>query len=141
MKNFPFIALVFLVLVLGCSSASENSENTKSPVKTTSIEEMIVSLDTKTLPEADNIDVKRVRYLLDYLAARTASSREEIAETANKSIQIVENNIGRRYTIQQFLEASRELIDQWEAKEKKKKGKYEKPAYELIAGGIILSLK
>lgn len=138
MKNLLLALSILFFLIVGCSSDDKNNNSTSS--KNKSMEEMIVTVDGKT-PGDNDIDVKRVRYLLDNLASRTITSRNDIGETANKSVQIIENNIGRRYTRQQFLEASVEFMDQWEKREKAKKSKYEKPDFGLVSATIIISAK
>jgi len=105
------------------------------------MEEKLYFLDTNKVPNADDIDTKRIRYLLDYIAARCSNSRDEIGEIANTSVQTIENNQGRKITRQQFLETSRELLDESLKDKKFTKNQDGKIKFGAIAGTVVLSIK
>ncbi|MGI8884298.1 MAG: hypothetical protein ACR2IA_08640 [Pyrinomonadaceae bacterium] len=139
MNFLPLIFIVFLFLILGCSG--DNLTSNSNHLTNRPMEEKLYFLDTNKVPNADDIDTKRIRYLLDYIAARCSNSRDEIGEIANTSVQTIENNRGRKITRQQFLETSRELLDESLKDKKFTKNQDGKIEFGAIAGTVVLSIK
>lgn len=127
--NLSFVLLLLLGLLVSCSSAPDSRQN----VNNLSAEEQLVTIDKKGVPGADDIDVKRVRFLLDYLAENTTTPRKDIAEITNKSVQIIENKYGKRVTNQEFLEGARRLVETIRPKSGGNKDDYKSIAFLLVA--------
>jgi len=90
-----------LFLALGCSSSNTSSNVTTGgsgdDMRNRPVKEQIVFLDTNKLPKSDDTAVKRVAYLLDFLAENTTSSRKEIGDLAAGTVQIIKNRYGKEY--------------------------------------------
>lgn len=59
---------------------------------------------------ADDLTIKRFRYLLDRAAEKTGDTKKEIADYASKGQSVVENEFGKKMSILDFMEkVDREL--------------------------------
>jgi hypothetical protein len=132
-KNQIFALALFGLVVLGCASSSDTSTRSPTDIRNRPLEEQIVYLDVGKTPTPDDINVKRVRFLLDYLAENTTSSREEIGDVANGAVQVIEEKYGKRYTRQNILEGGRRVID---AIPQGKRGK--KESFKSVATMLII---
>lgn len=132
-KNQIFAMALFGLIVLGCASSSDTTSRSPTDIRNRPLEERIVYLDVGETPVPGDINVKRVRFLLDYLAENTTSSREEIADVANGAVQVIEEKYGKRYTRQNVLEGGRRII---EAIPQGKRGK--KESFKSVAAMLIL---
>jgi uncharacterized protein YcfL len=126
--NLGLALVLSTFLLLACSSSPDNSQN----VNNLSVEQQLVSIDKKVSPGTDDIDVKRVRFLLDYLAENTTTSRKDIAEITNKSVQVIENKYGKKVTNQEFLEGARRLVSTVRPSMGARKDDYKAVAFLLV---------
>jgi hypothetical protein len=74
-----------------------------------------------------------VAYLLDYLSENTTSSRNDIAETANGTVDVIKNRYGKEYTRQDVLEGGKRIIDAIPANKRGKKDDFKTIAFLIVA--------
>jgi hypothetical protein len=125
MKRNILIIAAFCVFLCACS-ATETSD-----IRTRPTEELIVFMDKGTRPAPDDIDVKRVRFLLDYLAESTSTPRAKIGDYTEAAVTTIEEKYGKKITRQEFLEGARRLVTSASSSK-------EKEDYKSIASLLII---
>jgi hypothetical protein len=124
MKTLAFPGCILISAVLACSSSkpppsvdvdNNKIDSTNPPVTVANTEtkitpddqaRVLVGLDRglKSAVDADDIDVKRVRFLLNGLIATTKESAFDIGFGVDAAATDIENNFGRKVSRQQLLE-------------------------------------
>ncbi len=132
MRNNRIILPVSLLLLLAFVLACAESESARqSNIVNRPPEELVVFLDSGKRPSPDDINVKRVRFLLDYLAENTTSSRSEIADNAHRTAEMIENKFGKKYPRQEILEGCRRILEAIPANKRGKKDEINTITYLL----------
>jgi hypothetical protein len=114
---------------------TSGSSSVYKPIsQNSSDEEQLIFLDSDKAPQEGNIEVKRVRYLLDFMAENTSTSRHEVANYTSKTVTMLENKFGKRVKHLEFLERAKKFMDALPTKKAKKED------YNMIAYVIYLDL-
>lgn len=127
MRILSLITCILLFLILGCSNSNSDTD-----IKNRPVEEQLVFLDTNKLPKPDDVKVKQISELLNYLTKNTTSSRREIGDITTGTVDIIKNKYSKTYTHQQILEGGKRIIDTIPSDKRSKKESFKDVAALLV---------
>jgi hypothetical protein len=114
MADLLVIAIILLPVMLGACSGRPTGLTNSSTASTSNVQSItsedqarvLVGLDDKrrTAADADDIRVKRVRYLLEELVEKTDEDLVAIGAATDSTSTFIENKYGRDITRQKLLE-------------------------------------
>jgi Txe/YoeB family toxin of Txe-Axe toxin-antitoxin module len=112
------VTLFWLIPTASCSTSS-NSESTYTPstvsTPSKSVERMLAELDSiygkgDPVINDDDIRVKRIRYLVNSISAKTEDTPYDVANLTSKYTQMIRDEYGRQINNQARLEYANEFV-------------------------------
>jgi citrate synthase len=115
MKSFICLAMGLICLILNAGCASSNNENTNTSTANKSVERMLAEIDSlygkgDPVMSDEDIRVKRIRYLINSISAKTGDSPYDVANWTSKYTQMIRDEYGKQINNQDWLEYANKFV-------------------------------
>ena len=119
MKRFYYLIVGLLCLILAAGCTSSNSESTSTPTSAStpnkSVERMLAEIDSiygkgDPVMSDEDIRVKRIRYLINSISAKTGDTPYDVANWTAKYTNMIRDEYGKQINNQDWLEYANKFV-------------------------------